>query len=235
METPSSAPAADQSRILVIDDDAELCALMQPFFARHGFVLEAEHDGVRGLVAALEGRHGLILLDVMLPGIDGIQVLHRLRRSSDVPVILLTARTAMHDRIAGFDAGADDYLPKPFGPEELLARIRAVLRRSERGGAAPRVPFRVNGLDFRPAAREALADGEALPLTSIEYDILECLARSAGRVVSRDTLAGVLHQRDAVPFDRSVDVHIHHLRRKLGRRRDVIRTVRGEGYLLRAD
>lgn len=236
MDGPQADPhAPGPTRVLVVDDDAELCELMKPFFERHGFVLDAEHDGLRGLVAALEGRHDLVILDVMLPGLDGIQVLHRLRRSSDVPVILLTARTAMEDRIEGFDAGADDYLPKPFGPEELVARIRAVLRRSGRGDEASRAAFHAGGLEFRPSSRDVLADGAPLPLTSIEFDILECLARSAGRVVSRDVLAAVLHQRDAVPFDRSVDVHVHHLRKKLGRRRDLIRTVRGEGYLLRAD
>ncbi|HNV03413.1 MAG TPA: response regulator transcription factor [Vicinamibacterales bacterium] len=234
-DTQASRRPPEPARILVVDDDAELCELMKPFFERHGFALDAEHDGVRGLVAALEGRHDLIILDVMLPGIDGIQLLRRLRRSSNVPVILLTARTDMDDRIQGFDAGADDYLPKPFGPEELVARIRAVLRRAGRAGEVSRAAFHAGGLDVRPASRDVLADGALLPLTSIEFDILECLARAAGRVVSRDVLAALLHQRDAAAFDRSVDVHVHHLRKKLGRRRDLIRTIRGEGYLFRAD
>lgn len=234
-DTQASRRPPEPARILVVDGDAELCALMQPLFERHGFTLDAEHDGVRGLVAALEGRHDLIILDVMLPGVDGIQLLRRLRRSSNVPVILVTARTAMEDRIRGFDAGADDCLPKPFGPEELVARVRAVLRRAGRGEEMSRAAFHASGLEVRPASREVLADGALLPLTSIEFDILACLARSAGRVLSRDVLAAVLHQRDAAAFDRSVDVHVHHLRKKLGRRRDLIRTIRGEGYLFRAD
>jgi two-component system response regulator CpxR len=217
--------------ILLVDGDAEFGALMQPSFELHGFALETERDGIRGLVAALEGRYELVLLDVLLPGVDGFQLLRRLRRSSDVPVIVVTAQNSPQDRILGFDAGADDYLPKPAGAEELLARIRAVLRRARRGAEPSRAAFVVNGVELRPATRDALVGGVPLGLTSMQYDILECLARSAGRVVSRDVLAGVLHQRDATPFDRSVDVHVHHVRRKLGGRRAAIRTVRGEGYL----
>jgi two-component system response regulator CpxR len=231
MELPQDAESPSPVSILVIDADTDLCALMQAFFEERGFRLDAVHDGVRGLIAALDGGYGLVVLDVMLPGVDGFQLLGRVRRSSDVPVIMLTGRTAIEDRLLGFEAGADDYLPKPFELEELLARVRAVLRRAWRGQDPARETFTVNGVEFRPAARQAFVGGRSIGLTSIEYDILECLARSAGRVVSRDVLAAVLHQRDAAPFDRSVDVHVHHLRKKLGARRTVIRTVRGEGYL----
>jgi two-component system, OmpR family, response regulator CpxR len=217
--------------ILLADDDVELCGLMQEFFAQFGLRVDAEHDGRRALARALEGGHRLLILDVMMPGLDGFEVLRQLRKRSQMPVIMLTARTALEDRVVGLDAGADDYLPKPFGPEELLARIRAVLRRSDRIEAMPSAAFEVNGVRLNPATREAWCDGVPAELTAIEYDILEYLVRAAGRVVSRDELVGVLHQRDATPYDRSIDVHVHHLRRKLGDHRTVIRTVRSEGYL----
>jgi two-component system, OmpR family, response regulator CpxR len=217
--------------VLLVDADPDFGAVMQPSFELHGFALDTERDGIKGLVAALDGRHELVLLDVVLPGVDGFQLLRRLRRSSDVPVIVVTAQDSAQDRILGLDVGADGYLPKPIGAEELLAQIRAVLRRAQRGGERSRASFVVNGVELRPATREAYADSVPLGLTSIQYDILECLAHSAGRVVSRDVLVGMLHQRDATPFDRSVDVHIHHVRGKLGKRRAAIRTVRGEGYL----
>jgi two-component system, OmpR family, response regulator CpxR len=221
--------------ILLIDDDVELCALMREFFAQHGMGLEAVHDGRRGLARAFHGRHDLVLLDVMLPGLDGFELLRQVRRRSLVPVIMLTARTAQADRILGLNAGADDYLPKPFGPEELLARVRAVLRRVD---AARRV--RAKRLDagpvrIAPGTREAWCDDRPLRLTPIEFNILEIFVRSAGRVLSRDELTTLLHQRRASPFDRSLDVHISHIRKKLGWRGDLIQTVRGVGYLFRAD
>jgi two-component system response regulator CpxR len=222
-------------RILVVDDDIELCALMREFFAPHGFDLEAEHGGRRGLARALEGGYRLVILDVMLPGVDGFTLLEQLRRRTDVPVIMLTARTGIDDRIAGFEKGADDYLPKPFGPGELLARIRAVLRRTELGQSARAVAFEVNRIRLDPPSRRVWNDGIPTEVTAIEFDILECLARAVGRVVSRDELTAWLHQREATPFDRSVDVHIHHLRRKLGGDRTMIKTVRGEGYLFCPD
>ncbi len=217
--------------ILVVDDDVELCSLMAAFFSRHGFRLEPEHDGRRGLARALEGRHRLLLLDVMLTGIDGFEILRQVRRRSTVPIIMLTARTTLEDRVVGLDAGADDYLPKPFGPEELLARIRAVLRRAEGGPMARPASIVVNGVRLDPVTRGAWCDEAAVALTTIEYDILEFLIRAAGRIVSRDELIGALHHRDANPFERTVDVHVHHLRRKLGAGRTIIRTIRGEGYL----
>ena len=226
----------NEARILLVDDDAELGSLMAEFFAGHGFALAAEQDSRRGLAKALEGGYDLILLDVMMPGLDGFEVLHQLRRRRQTPVIMLTARTAETDRVAGLEAGADDYLPKPFGPEELLARIRAVLRRS--GQAALSQPEQVVLHDIRlnPATREVWRGGARVEVTSAEFDILDLLMRSAGRVVSRDQLAAVLYQREATPFERSVDVHVSHLRKKLERKdRELIRTVRGVGYLFRPE
>src|SRR4029079_15317429 len=175
--------------ILLVDDDAELGSLMSEFFAQHSFNLTSEHDSRRGLAKALDGAYDLILLDVMMPGLDGFQILHQLRRRSQVPVIMLTARTAQADRIAGLEAGADDYLPKPFGPEELLARIRAVLRRTRQIHALPPDQVEINGVRLNPATREVWRGDARVDVTSAEFDVLDVLMRSAGRVVSRDQLA----------------------------------------------
>jgi two-component system response regulator CpxR len=217
-------------RVLLVDDDTDLCALMSDFFSQHEFAIEAAHDGPRGLARALEGQYELVILDVMLPVLDGFELLKQIRRRSSVPVIMLTARTAQTDRIAGLNAGADDYLPKPFGPEELLARMRAVLRRAGQGAISSQVA-EAAGVRVDSQTREAWVDGDTLDLTAIEFDILEFLVRSAGRVVSRNELAAVLYQRESTPYERSLDVHISHLRKKLERGDRVqIRTVRGVGY-----
>jgi two-component system response regulator CpxR len=233
-EWRSTSSGPDLS-ILLIDDDIELCELIQEFLAKHDIRVEAIHDGRRGLAKAFGGTHDLVLLDVMLPGLDGFELLRQVRRRSFVPIIMLTARTTKDDRIAGLDAGADDYLPKPFDPEELTARIRAVLRRVDRCAAGVPETLEVNRVKLSPATREAWSEGRPLELTTIEFDILDLIARSAGRVVSRQELTAALHQRPASPWDRSLDVHVSHLRRKLGRRGGLIRTVRGVGYLFRAE
>jgi two-component system response regulator CpxR len=220
---------------LLIDDDVELCDLMQEFFAPRGIRIEAIHDGRRGLAQAFGGSYDLILLDVMLPGLDGLELLRQVRRRSEVPIIMLTARTAKADRIAGLDAGADDYLPKPFEPEELTARIRAVLRRAGRFAAQGADMIEVNGVKLSPGTREVWCDGIPLGLTTIEFDILDLIVRSAGRVVSRHELNAAIHQRPTSPLDRSLDVHVSHLRKKLGPRGGLIRTVRGVGYLFRSE
>ncbi len=221
--------------VLLIDDDVELCDLMHDFLAPRGMRVEAIHDGRRGLAQAFGGAYDLILLDVMLPGLDGFELLRQFRRRSHVPIIMLTARTTKADRIAGLDAGADDYLPKPFDPEELMARIRAVLRRVGRFAAQGLETLEVNGLRISPGTREAWCEGRLLELTTIEFDILDLIARSAGRVVSRHELTAAIHQRPASPLDRSLDVHVSHLRKKLGGRGGLILTVRGVGYLFRAE
>ena len=231
----TTSTVSRELNILLIDDDVELCSLMREFFDQHGISLEVVNDGRRGLSRAFQGGHDLILLDVMMPGLDGIELLRQIRRRSLVPVIMLTARTAQADRILGLDAGADDYLPKPFGPDELLARIRAVLRRFNAGGRVQSEWLVADPIRLAPGAREVWCDDRPLRLTPIEFEILEIFVRSAGRVVSRDELMTLLHQRRASPFDRSLDVHISHIRKKLGWRGDLIQTIRGIGYLFRAD
>jgi two-component system response regulator CpxR len=220
-----------QKAVLLIEDDPDLCSLMSDYFAEHGFLVESAHDGRTGLARALEDRFDLILLDVMLPVLDGFEVLRQLRKRSHTPVIMLTARTAQEDRVAGLNSGADDYLPKPFGPEELLARMRAVLRRSGNTESAPVQMVSAGAVRLNPQTRESWYDGDPLEITSIEFDILEILVRAAGRTVSRDELAAALYQRRSTPYERSLDVHISHLRKKLERPdRTPIRTVRGVGY-----
>lgn len=214
-------------KVLIIDDDTELCALLKEFLEREEFRVTVEHDGVRGLDVAETGDFDLIVLDLMLPGLDGFALLKRLRAKSHVPVLMLTARGADEDRIVGLDLGADDYLAKPFNPRELLARIRAVLRRVQ---VRAKGRIEVNGVTIDPGTREVLCDQQPIEMTTLEFDILETLVRSAGRVVSRDALMESMYNRKATPFDRSIDMHVSHLRRKLETSRKLIKTVRGIGY-----
>jgi two-component system response regulator CpxR len=217
--------------ILLIEDDTDLCSLMRDYFTGHEYRVEAVHDGSIGLGRAIEGDFDLIILDGMLPSLDGFEVLRQLRKRSAIPVIMLTARTAQADRLTGLNSGADDYLPKPFDPEELLARIRAVLRRSGAANVAPQI-VEAGEVRLNPQTREAWYASEPLDVTVIEFDILDVLVRSAGRVVSRDELTAALYQRKSTPYERALDVHISHLRKKLERqKRNLIQTIRGVGYL----
>ncbi|MBI3665961.1 MAG: response regulator transcription factor [Acidobacteria bacterium] len=224
-------------KILLVDDDVELCALLEEYLGGQGFEIRAAHNGSQGLEAALDPAIDLVVLDIMLPGLDGLEVLRRLRHQSRVPVIMLTARGEEVDRIVGLEIGADDYLPKPFNPRELLARIRAILRRSE-GGQLPG-KIRIQGIELDPGARTVTRDGKRLDLTTLEFDILEQLMRAAGRVLSRDQLMDALYERPATPFDRAIDMHISHLRRKIeaaggapsGSPQPLIKTIRGVGYV----
>jgi two-component system, OmpR family, response regulator CpxR len=218
--------------LLLIDDDAELCALLGEFLRREGFTVDCEHEGNRGLERAGQPGVDLVVLDVMLPGIDGFEILRRLRTHSKVPVIMLTARGEDVDRIVGLEIGADDYLAKPFNPRELAARIRAILRRYEARPAAPAGRIEVNGIVLDPANREVYSGGKPIELTTFEFDILDMLMRSAGRVLSRDALMENFYNRKATPFDRSIDMHISHLRKKLERGDSIIKTIRGVGYQL---
>jgi two-component system response regulator CpxR len=216
--------------ILLVDDDTELTSLLGEFLRREGFAVDMEHEGNRGLAHATQPGIDLVVLDVMLPGLDGFEILKRLRMQSKVPVMMLTARGEDVDRIVGLELGADDYLPKPFNPRELVARIRAVLRRYE-----PRTPsqsgrIEVSGILLDPGTREVFAGGKSIELTTFEFDILEMLMRSAGRVLSRDALMENFYNRKATPFDRSIDMHISHLRKKLENGDALIKTIRGVGY-----
>ena len=197
-----------------------------------GFAIDCVHNGRDGLSRALEGQHDLVVLDVMLPVLDGFEVLRQLRKRSAIPVIMLTARTQERDRITGLDSGADDYLPKPFSPDELLARIHAVLRRYRSVPAAAIETLSARGIELDPAAGIVLRQGELVALTTMEFQILELLMRSAGRIVSRDEVSAVLYQRKATPYERSLDVHVSHLRKKIEQEGpQLIRAVRGTGYV----
>jgi two-component system, OmpR family, response regulator CpxR len=224
-------------RILVIDDDVELCSLVSEYLQPEGFQVEAVYDGNTGLERALTGEHVLVVLDVMLPGLNGFEVLRRIRGTSAIPVLLLTARGEDVDRIVGLEIGADDYLPKPFNPRELVARIRAVLRRSVTGEpAGPPVPqlVQVGDIELDPATRSVRHAGQPVELTSVEFNLLEVLLREAGRVVTRDRLAELVLSRKFSPFDRSIDMHVSKVRKKLGDSdggNDYIKTVRGVGYI----
>lgn len=213
-----------------MDDDTELCSLLGEFLKREGFAVECEHEGHKGLDRASQPGTDLVVLDVMLPGIDGFEILRRLRTKSKVPVIMLTARGEDVDRIIGLELGADDYLPKPFNPRELAARIRAILRRYEPRPAAVSGRLEVNGVTLDPGTREVISHGNNVDLTTFEFDILELLMRSAGRVLSRDTLMENFYNRKATAFDRSIDMHISHLRKKLDAGDNIIKTIRGVGY-----
>lgn len=226
-------------RLLIVDDDVELCELVSEYLTPEGFTIEAVHSGPDAISRTAKEVFSLLILDVMLPGMQGFEVLPRIRASSRVPVIMLTARGEQMDRILGLEIGADDYLPKPFHPRELAARIQAILRRSAprvENGSATSSPGRlqIGDLDFDPGARSLRKGSQTVELTSVEFDLLGALLRQAGTVVSRDDLAHVVLGRQLAPFDRSVDVHISKLRRKLGPQTngsERIKTVRGSGYV----
>ncbi len=226
--------------ILVVDDDVELCELLTEYLGAEGFSVESVHDGRVGLTRASSGAHALIVLDVMLPGQNGFELLRRLRESSQVPVVMLTARGQDVDRIVGLEMGADDYLAKPFNPRELVARIRAIQRRLEREVRAAREPrevLAVGDLELDVGSRTVLRGGEEVALTSAELTLLEVLLRAAGTVVTREDLSERVLERRFSPYDRSIDVHVSNLRKKLGptpNGRERIKTVRGHGYLYAA-
>jgi len=220
-------------RVLLIDDDDRLYELLRSYLSQYSVNLTHAADGSRGLLALKDGTYDAVLLDVMLPGMDGLEVCRRIRSQSAVPVIMLTAKGDETDRVVGLELGADDYVPKPFGPRELLARLRAVLRR-----AHPEVlseHLRVGGIEIDVPARQVRVAGKETELTGIEFDILVALMRRAGRVVPREALMIEAGRTDVTVSERTVDVHISHLRQKLGddsRVPRLIKTVRGVGYVL---
>jgi two-component system response regulator CpxR len=223
-------------KILIIDDDAELCEMLTEYLRKEGFEVDSVQHGTLGLERARSGDYRLIVLDVMLPGMNGFDLLRELRTVSDVPVLLLTARGDELDRIVGLEIGADDYLSKPFNARELLARIRAIGRRNARElrPGAPKSPVTVGDVELDPASRTITLNGKILDLTTVEFNLLEMLLRAAGNVVNRDDIANVVLGRELSPFDRSIDVHISKLRKKLGNLpngRERIKTIRNSGYM----
>jgi DNA-binding response OmpR family regulator len=218
--------------ILIVDDDKQLCDLLSQRLRAENFTLESVHDGLRGLERALSGQHALVILDLMLPKLSGLEVLRRLRGKSAIPVLILTARGEEVERVLGLEIGADDYLPKPFSPRELIARIRAILRRTARTIeiASPAIS---GDIRLDPAAREASVKGSPIELTSVEFTLLEVLVRNAGQIVSRERLTETVLGRKLGPFDRVIDVHVSNLRKKLGtgEHGERIKSVRNVGYL----
>lgn len=225
------------NKVLIIDDDEELCDLVSEYLSVEGFETEAVHDGETGLKRALTGEYGLAILDVMLPKMNGFEVLRSLRAGSKMPVLMLTARGDDMERIVGLEIGADDYLPKPFNPRELVARLRAILRRvhstDEEAHALPE-KLQVDDLEVSIPSRSARIDGLELNLTSVEFDLLTVLLEQAGKIVKKDDLSERVLERKLSPFDRSLDMHISNLRKKLGNRHDGgerIKTIRSVGYI----
>lgn len=232
----SSPATTARPRLLVIDDDRKLCRLITDYLAPLGYEVSAVHTGPEGVERATAEAWSAVILDLMLPGLDGFEVLKQIRHTSDVPVLMLTARGDEADRIVGLEIGADDYLPKTFSTRELLARIRAVTRRTTRAApAAAAQEIVIGALRVRPGPRTAVLGDVPLTLTPVEYDLLLSLARAKGRVKTRDHLLEEIRDRDYEVFDRSIDVHISALRKKLGddpKTPRFIRTVRASGYLL---
>jgi len=227
------------NRILIIDDDTELCELLADYLQPEGFKVVSAHQAEAGLDLALSAAHDLVILDVMLPGMNGLNVLRLIRAHSTIPVLMLTARGEEIDRIVGLEMGADDYLGKPFNPRELLARIRAIQRRGKSPGPEdiPRTrtdKLIVGDICLDPGARTTLQDNRNIPLTTVEFTLLHELLKMAGQVVSREELATRVLERKLSTFDRSIDVHVSSLRKKLGHefnRQERIKTIRGVGYL----
>ena len=222
-------------KILIIDDDEELCDLVSEFLSAEGFEIKSANDGATGLKMALSGEFDIAILDVMLPKMNGFDVLRSLRAKSTIPVIMLTARGDDMERIVGLEIGADDYLGKPFNPRELAARLRAILRRSS-GTAEADVNEKldVDGIQISAASRMAALDGTDLGLTSVEFDLLYALLKDAGKIVKKEDLSENVLERKLSPYDRSLDMHISNLRKKLGPRADGsdrIKTIRSVGYI----
>ncbi len=220
-------------RILVIDDDVEFCKLVTRYLTQEGFAIESVNAGEPGAAQALSGNHSLVVLDVMMPGVNGFDVLRRIRAQSRIPVLMLTAKGDALDRVLGLEMGADDYLPKPFNPQELAARIRAILRRAKPESASG-APITIGDVEIDSRARVARRSGQVVNLTTVEFDLLEALMREAGQVVGRDKLTRDVLGREFSPFDRSIDTHVCNLRKKIGLLPDGterIKGVRGIGYL----
>lgn len=223
-------------KLLMIDDDIELCELLSEYLSAQGFEIESRHDGKEGLQQALNDDYGLILLDVMLPSLDGFEVLKQLRQQKLTPVIMLTAKGEDFDRIFGLELGADDYIPKPFNHRELLARVKAITRRIEHIASVNNPDssiLSVNSVTVNLAARQALINEQLLNLTGTEYEILVKLIQQAGEVVSKEALSEQVLGRRLASFDRSIDMHVSNIRKKIAEFNDLerIKTIRGNGYV----
>ena len=221
--------------VLLVEDDQRLAALTREYLDGHGVAVVHVADGRRAQEEALSGRYDAVLLDLMLPGKDGLDVCREVRARSDVPIVVLTARGEEADRVLGLELGADDYLSKPFSPRELLARIRAIVRRAKGRAGPPTAAVRVGSLVVDPSGRRVTLRGKEVALTAYEFALLDALARRAGRVLSREQLMELARGSAEEAFDRSIDVHVSRLRQKLGddpKRPRLIKTVRGAGYVL---
>lgn len=224
------------NKVLIIDDDEELCELVSEYLGVEGFDAESVNDGEAGLKKALSGDYEMAILDVMLPKMDGFEVLRNLRKESKLPVIMLTARGDDMERIVGLEIGADDYLPKPFNPRELAARLRAVLRRTAEPANSDQLgeTIELDDIVISSSSRVATLSGKEVSLTSVEFELLFELLRKAGNVVRKEDLSEAVLDRKLSPFDRSLDMHISNLRKKLGSRKDGstrIKTIRSVGYI----
>lgn len=229
------------NKILLVDDDEELTELVTEYLSVEGFEISSVHDGKNGLEKGLTEEYDLMILDVMLPKMNGFEVLKKLRESSKLPVLMLTARGEDMERIIGLESGADDYLPKPFNPRELVARIGAILRRTQstdKEDATETLKLEIGDVEINSAARAAKKGDEVLQLTSIEFDLLVALLREAGKIVNKEDLSQNVLGRRLSPFDRSLDMHISNLRKKLGVHadgNDRIKTIRSVGYIYTLD
>jgi DNA-binding response OmpR family regulator len=219
------------NHVLVIDGDQVLVDLLREFLATEGFTVDVAYDYDSGLASALDGEHELVVLDVMLPGGSGLELLKTVRASSKVPIVLLSATGETVDRIIGLQIGADDYLSKPVEPRELAARIHAILRRT-RDMPTDNREIKVGDVALSASRRVVVRAEAQVELTAVEFNVLECLLRNAGSIVSRETLAERALGRPLAPFDRSIDVHVHNLRKKISATPDErIKTIRGVGYM----
>jgi len=219
----------NSSTILVIDDDVELCELLSEYLESEGFAVKAVHNGAEGAEMVLREDFELIILDVMLPGMGGMDVLKTIRAEKSTPVMMLTAKGDDIDKILGLEMGADDYLPKPYNPRELLARIKAVLRRTGSNRDSGPEIISKSGVELNTGSLSAKYKGEPLTLTVVEFNLLEMLMKNAGKAVSREEIALEVLGRNLSDFDRSIDVHVSNIRKKTGNA-DIIKSIRGAGY-----
>lgn len=227
------------NRVLVVDDDRDLCDLLVNYLQSEGFEVEMAHDGEQGIKRAISGEHALVVMDLVLPKMNGFEALRRIRNESQTPVIILTTRGEEADRIVGLEMGADDYIPKPFNLRELLARMRAILRRAKTNAresaiAYTRERLSIADIELDKSTRTVLRDGKPVLLTVVEFDLLEAMMRSAGRIATREELVKSVLGRNYASHDRSIDTHVANLRKKLGHQVgpvERIKTIRGIGYI----